>query len=189
LRLLFLGRLVDWKAVDLLLESANIAALEVCLKLTVVGDGSIRPELEAQAKRLGLDQCVEFLGWQTQQQCARLIREQDVLVLPSLFECGGAVVLEAMAVGLPVISTNWGGPADYLDESCGILVEPSSRDGLIKGFAAAIVRLAMDTELRARLGANGRQRVVERFDWQKKIDRIVEIYQEAIATWPRSKAS
>jgi glycosyltransferase involved in cell wall biosynthesis len=54
--------------------------------------------------------------------------------LPSLFECGGAVVLEAMARGCQFVATAWGGPLDYLGDSCGILVQPNSREALIVGF-------------------------------------------------------
>jgi glycosyltransferase involved in cell wall biosynthesis len=99
--------------------------------------------------------------------------------LPSLFECGGAVVLEAMAMGLPVIATDWGGPADYLDESCGILVKPSSREALVDGFASAMQRLAQSPELRARLGDAGYKRAREHFDWEHKINQILKIYELA----------
>ena len=75
---------------------------------------------EEQTRRLGLDDRVHFAGTQPQTECAARLRALDALVLPSLYECGGAVVLEAMASGLPVIATAWGGPLDYLDESCGV---------------------------------------------------------------------
>lgn len=90
------------------------------------------------------------------------------------------MVLEAMACGLPTVATAWGGPADYLDEDCGILVEPSSREALVQGFADAIERLANSREERRRLGENGRRRVIEEYDWEKKVDRMLEIYADAM---------
>ena len=99
-----------------------------------------------------------------------------MLVLPSLYECGGAVVLEAMAVGLPVIASNWGGPADYLDADCGILVSPKSRAQFVDDLGAAMLKLAGDAELRMKMGRAGRRRVEECFDWERKVDRILEIY-------------
>ncbi len=84
----------------------------------------------------------------------------DALVLPSLYECGGAVVLEAMAMGLPVVATKWGGPADYLDESTGILIEPTGRESFINELAEAMIRLAQSPELRAQLGQAARTRAV-----------------------------
>jgi glycosyltransferase involved in cell wall biosynthesis len=98
-------------------------------------------------------------------------------VLPSLFECGGAVVLEAMAMELPVIATAWGGPTDYLDENCGVLIAPHSRETLVDGFADAMRRLARSPELRNRMGLAGGRRARELFDWEKKIDQILQIYQ------------
>ena len=85
------------------------------------------------AKHLGLETTVKFSGFLSQPDCARRLQAADVFVLPSLFECGGAVVLEAMAVGLPVIATAWGGPLDYLDNngvssSSRRLEKPSSKD-------------------------------------------------------------
>lgn len=175
-RFLFSGRLADWKAVDLLVEAFADSSRRAPMTLEIVGDGAMRPSLEAQVRRLGLDGLVHFAGWLDQAECARRLRSADVLVLPSLHECGGAVVLEAMATGLPVIATAWGGPKDYLDESCGILVEPESRERLLRGLAEAMTRLALDPALRERLGRAGRARVVEQFDWERKIDRILEIY-------------
>ena len=121
----FVGRLVDWKAVDLLL----LAFAKVCARhparFTVYGDGPMRAAWEDQSRRLGLAHIVQFAGWLSQRECSAALNGADVLVLPSLYECGGAVVLEAMACGLPVVATNWGGPADYIDPACGILVDPT----------------------------------------------------------------
>lgn len=176
-RFAFMGRLVDWKAVDLLLEAVSLSVREVDLELDVLGDGSERARLEGRTRALGLSERVTFRGFLPQRECAAALGASDALVLPSLYECGGAVVLEAMAMGLPVIATRWGGPADYLDSETGILVEPSSREGFVHGLAAAMVRLARSPEERQRLGAAARGRVEERYDWEKKIDRIIEIYR------------
>jgi glycosyltransferase involved in cell wall biosynthesis len=97
-----------------------------------------------------------------------------------LFESGGAVILEAMATGLPVIATKWGGPMDYLDESCGILVSPQSREEFIHDLSVAMVQLAQSPTLREKLGRTGQHRVLDSFDWQKKIDAILKIYIDTL---------
>ena len=176
----FLGRLVDWKGVDMLLDAAAKARLRCEFDLHVIGDGAMRLALEAQSLSLKLGDRVVFHGFVPQKDCPRLLANCDGLILPSLYECGGAVVLEAMAMGMPVIATKWGGPADYLDESTGILVDPTGRESFVNGLADAIVHLATSPKLRQELGFRGRARVIADFDWERKIDRILEVYAEAI---------
>ncbi|WP_406696204.1 glycosyltransferase family 4 protein [Singulisphaera sp. Ch08] len=180
-KFIFLGRLVDWKAIDLLLEAFARVNTDVRPRLEILGDGTLRETLEAQTDRLRLSDRVVFSGWQPQVECARRLRDADVLVLPSLYECGGAVVLEAMACGIPVVSTAWGGPIDYLDETCGILVPPDSPDAVISGLAEAMTRLSSDSGLRKRLGRAGRGRVERAFDWEHKVDLILDVYRRVAA--------
>ncbi len=180
-RFAYLGRLVDWKAVNLLLEAFQRVVKQTPAALEIIGDGEERPALESQARALDLpDDCaVRFTGWLSQQACAARLAHADVLVLPSLLECGGAVVLEAMAIGLPVIATRWGGPVDYLDDSCGILVEPSSREDFIDGLARSMVHLARSPETRRKMGQAGQEKVRTHFDWEIKGRCMLKIYQES----------
>jgi glycosyltransferase involved in cell wall biosynthesis len=104
----------------------------------------------------------------------------DVYVMPSLRECGGLALLEAMGCGLPIIATNWMGPAEYLDRDCAILVVPSSERDFVEGFRNAMTRLAGDGELRKKLGTNAQLKVrAGLYDWEKKADRVLEILHEA----------
>jgi len=178
IRFIFVGRLIDWKALDVVLEAMRRLHGHFPCSLEIVGDGPMRESWQALADQMGLSSVVSFAGWLPQQACALRMQQADALLLPSLFECGGAVVLEAMAMGLPVIATAWGGPADYLDESCGMLVEPSSRESLIDGFAKAMSTLATSSELRLRLGRSGYARA-RHFDWERKVDQILKIYKLA----------
>jgi len=180
IRLIFVGRLVDWKALDIVFEAMARIRSRFPISLEVVGDGPMREQWQASAQELGLGSAVEFTGWLSQQACANRMQQSDVLVLPSLFECGGSVVIEAMAMGLPVIATRWGGPTDYLDDSCGVLVTPSSREALVAGFAEAMARLAMSAELREQMGQSGKARAKANFDWNRKVDQILEVYQAAM---------
>lgn len=179
-RFVFMGRLVELKAVDVLLE-AFARMRDSSARLEIIGEGPQRADLMRQSQRLGLADRVSFAGWQTQAACAARLAAADALLLPSLHECGGAVVLEAMAMARPVVATDWGGPADYLDPECGILVPPASREALTAGFAAAMDRLAADPELRARLGRAGRAKVERSYSWAGKIDIMLDLYREVAA--------
>lgn len=183
-RFLFLGRLVDWKGVDLLLEAFRRAvdgAGDREIRLEILGDGQERAALEARAHRLGLGDRVHFAGWVRNEETPAWMARAHVFVLPSLRECGGIVLLEAMAMGLPVIATRWGGPEIHVDDATGIRVEPSSREGFIAGLAEAMLRLARSPGLRAEMGAAGRERVRSGwYTWDRKVDRILEIYEETL---------
>jgi glycosyltransferase involved in cell wall biosynthesis len=178
-RFIFVGRLIDWKALDVVLEAIGRLQDHLAVSLDIVGEGPMRERWQATVEEMGLGSIVNFAGWLSQPACAERMRQADVFVLPSLFECGGAVVLEAMAMGLPVIATEWGGPSDYVDESCGILIKPSSRSALVAGFADAMAKLAVSTELRTRLGNAGYARAHEDFGWDRKVDQILKIYETA----------
>jgi glycosyltransferase involved in cell wall biosynthesis len=188
-RFVFMGRLVDWKAVDLLLLAFKRASAQTAMTLSIIGSGDERVNLEQMAHGLDIlhersDQPgkVCFLGWMSQADCARQLARCDALVLPSMAECGGAVVLEAMAMEVPVIATAWGGPLDYLDSSCGILVEPSSKEPFVEDLALALIRLATHPNDRRAMGQAGRLRVIRDFDWEAKVDRMLGLYETAAAS-------
>ena len=185
----FMGRLVDWKAVDLLLRAFSKASQRAAIQLWILGEGAERERLEALASELGIaDRDVDapgnvrFAGWLSQSACAECLEHADCLVLPSLLECGGAVVLEAMSMGRPVIATAWGGPLDYLDSTCGVLVQPDSAEAIVDGLAAAMVDVAQSDAARQRMGESGRARVRSQFDWELKVDRMLAVYREVRTT-------
>jgi glycosyltransferase involved in cell wall biosynthesis len=178
-RFAFVGRLIDWKGVDMLLEAIAKCAEHSDVALDVYGEGAVRPELEELASRLGIDDRVTFHGFVAQDVLPDRLVTNDALILPSLRECGGAVVLEAMALGKPVIATKWGGPEDYIDDSCGILIEPRDREYMVGALSEAMTRLAESPELCKRLGKNGLKKVREGYDWERKVDRMLELYTQA----------
>jgi glycosyltransferase involved in cell wall biosynthesis len=180
-RFLFVGRLVDWKAVDILLEAFALARERVSALLEIVGDGPERASLAEQAVRLGLGADISFLGWLRPEDCARRMHSCDVFVSPSLQESGGIAVLEAMACGRPVIASAWGGHLASVDETAGILVDVSSRAALVQGLADAIVALAGDAERRSRLGAAGQRLVEARYDWDVIVDQTLRVYGSVYA--------
>ena len=184
----FMGRLIDWKAVDLLLHAFAAARGKAPMCLWILGDGDERANLESLAMRLGVavgepnvPGAIYFAGWLPQSACVERLALADALVLPSLLECGGAVVLEAMSLGKPVIATAWGGPLDYLDRTCGILIEPTSAEAIIDGLAAAMIELAGSASKRRAMGQSGLCRVRREFDWLLKGERMLGVYGDAIA--------
>lgn len=175
-RFVYLGRIEDFKGLRYLMLAFARACKEAPMRLEIIGDGGDRPHIEAMRAELELGDRVRLVGWLVQEVAAARLGISDVLVMPSLRDCGGAVILEAMACGLAVIATAWGGPLDYVDETSGILVPPHDVETFVSGLADAMVRLAKDPELRRRLGEAGRQRVHTEFDWERKVDHMLSVY-------------
>ncbi|WP_372400572.1 glycosyltransferase family 4 protein (plasmid) [Azospirillum sp. HJ39] len=165
LSLLFVGRVVRQKGLDVLFDAlASLPpALLAGVTLRIVGDGPARPELEAQAQRLCLSECIRFLGWLGRDELPAAYRSADAFVFPSRDEGMPNVVLEAMAAGLPVVATRIAGNRDLVvDGETGLMLEPDD----VPALASAIARLAGDAPLCRRLGEGGRRRVVEHFSWR-----------------------
>ncbi|HET6372842.1 MAG TPA: glycosyltransferase [Candidatus Polarisedimenticolia bacterium] len=174
---LFVGRLVYYKGIDTLLR----ALVQVPdAKLAIVGDGPMRGPLEELARGLGVASRVVFLGRVSHLEKVAWYLAADFLVLPATHrsEAFGLVQVEAMACGLPVISTNIdsGVPFVNRDQETGIIVEPSDPDGL----AAAMSRLLDDAALRARYGAAGRARVERLFCRDVMLRDSVLLYEEVL---------
>ncbi len=181
---LFVGRLVPYKGVDVLLRAMQHTSAAA----VIVGDGPLRGELEAQAAGLGMSNRVFFLGTLTDDEVACWYRTCDLLVLPSRTpaEAFGLVQLEAMARGKPVVSTRVASGVPWVnqDGTTGFTVPPDDAGAL----GAAIARLLNDDALRVRMGAAARQRFVEQFTHQRMVERTAGIYADAATAPPREAA-
>lgn len=179
IHVLYVGRLIDLKMVDIAIEA--VARCTGNIELTVIGDGPLRKSLESYAQTHGLGK-VKLLGAVPHDQVNQYYDNADIFVLPSVRECGGAVVLEAMSRGIPVIAVNWGGPADYVTAETGFLIEPKSREYLVDKFVETISLLASQPELRYQIGQAAIARIKQHFLWDKKVEKMIEIYQQIIQT-------
>jgi glycosyltransferase involved in cell wall biosynthesis len=182
INLIFVGRLVPYKCADIVIEAIGRLdeATRSKVSLSIVGDGSERQKLEAIAETLHLGNTVNFLGWVEHEKTLEYYRQSDIFCFPSIREFGGAVVLEAMACGLPCIVANNGGIGEYVTDQTGFRIEPISREFLTQAFADKLKILVEDAALRAEMSANAIARAQE-FEWSEKAKKIVEIYHQLIA--------
>ena len=134
-RILMVARLDPAKGVSYLLEALSLLkTVRTDFFLDIVGDGKIRKELEATAEALELNDFVKFHGMKPKPQVVEYMSQCDFLVLPSLFETFGCVIIEAMACGRPVVATNIGGPDEIVTDRTGILVPPANAEALRNGI-------------------------------------------------------
>ena len=167
-RIVCVGRLSPEKGHHGLLRAlAELRGEVPPLRVTFVGDGPMRADLEARARDLGLSDCVEFVGARSEEGVMQILADADLFALASLMEGLPVVLMEAMALGIPVVAPRVAGiPELVADEREGLLFQPSDWDAL----KAQLRRLLTDAGLRARLGAAGRVRVAQEF----AIERAVE---------------
>ncbi|MBF2084380.1 glycosyltransferase family 4 protein [Thermoleptolyngbya sp. C42_A2020_037] len=182
INLLFVGRLVPYKGADILLEAlAEIKPLALSkTRLTIVGDGAEREYLEALTRQLDLQDIVEFAGWVPHSETHRYYSQADLFCFPSIREFGGAVVLEAMAAGLPCIVADNGGIAEYMTPNTGFTIPLHSREYLVSTLAEKIQLLVEDEALRSHL-SQGAIAHARQFEWEHKAEQIVALYHEVLA--------
>ncbi|TAL02805.1 MAG: glycosyltransferase family 1 protein [Rhodospirillaceae bacterium] len=162
LRLVFAGRLVHAKGLDVLIKALAKLPLDIQWRLILAGDGPEWTSLAALAGRLNIADRVQVRGWVDRAELPDLLRDADVFVLPSRVDGTPSALLEAMAAGLPVIGTQVPGTAEaVVDGTTGLLAAPEDVDGLTR----AIVALAGDPARRAAMGQAGRTRAEVRFGW------------------------
>jgi glycosyltransferase involved in cell wall biosynthesis len=150
-------------------------------QLVLIGDGELLEATKTQVARHGLEDRVRFHGRLPLEEALDIMKTCDVYMATGLRECGGLALLESMALGTPIIACNWAGPGEYVDETCGVLVDPSSREDYVDGLAAAMIELARDPERIQKLGAGAAARVqTQCFGWDAKIDRALEIIRETV---------
>jgi len=160
-RLVCVGRFAEQKGLPVLIEAAGrLRADGVEFDLTLVGDGPLRGEIEALVQRHRLEDCVHLVGWKTNAEVRELVSSSRALVLPSFAEGLPVVIMEALALGRPVISTWVAGIPELVEPwVCGWLVPPGSAEAL-----ATAIRELLDTPLDEleRMGKRGAERVAER---------------------------
>lgn len=173
----WLGRMTEIKCVDVLIEAAALAyAAGADLDLVLVGDGPLRPALEAHAMAVGLADRVHFLGFH--EDVAPIYAAVDAVALTSANEGTPVTVIESLAAGKPVVATAVGGVPDVVREGeTGFLVPVGNTAALADRF----VRLATDRALGAALGARGAE-VLSRYAVPRLLDDVDELYRSLLGT-------
>jgi glycosyltransferase involved in cell wall biosynthesis len=184
-RLLYVGRFDPIKGLPLALEALRIL-LEICpaATLELVGEGPERLRLEALAARLGITDRLIWTPWSPRSEIFARMRRSDVFLFPSLRDGGGAVVVEAMASGLPVVCLDLAGPGLHIRDGWGFKVPSGRPDVVAAGLAGALGRFLCDPGLRVRSGHAAKERAVSFYEWGRLGETLHGIYRDALAGKP-----
>lgn len=178
-KLVFVGRLVPYKGADMLLEAVAELVREKRVTVTIIGDGPEKPKLEAIIEKEQLADGVTLAGWVEHAELQHTLAEHDVFAFPSIREFGGAVVLEAMAVGLVPVVVDYGGPGELVTPGTGLRVTIGPREKLVADFRQAIEQLADQPASLEPMSRAARQRVEQQFTWDAKAQQVAAVYDHA----------
>lgn len=170
------SRLEPVKGPLFLVDAAKIV-ITACpeVKFLVVGEGSLRKKMEEQCREFKLAGSFIFTGWQ--EDVEKLLGVLDILVLPSLNEAVGRIILEAATYGVPAIATRVGGvPEIVRDQETGLLVPPQDAGSI----ARALLELLTDPEKRERLGRAAKEKVTTKFSATDMVRSINNLYLELV---------
>jgi glycosyltransferase involved in cell wall biosynthesis len=174
---LFVGMLVFLKGVHVLIQAMKLVIRRIPdAKLLIIGRGAYKAQLEKLISELGLEGKAEFLDHVPQEVLRDYMRSCQVLVLPSLSEGLGRVLIEAMACGKPVIGTNTGGiPSLIHDGGNGFLIPPNDPEAL----AGKLIYLLSSEDEAVRMGARGREFVAQTFSTEKYVGGYARVLDES----------
>lgn len=175
--ILFVGKMDEhhqYKGVDILIKAAKVVPPE--LSFILVGDGNKKKDYELLAIKEGVERRLNFVGEPDQDSLRKYYRASDFLVLPSTLESFGYVLFEAMAMGIPVITTSAVGSARLIKKRrAGLVIAPNNPVVLAK----AIKRLISNPSLYKELQQNGRK-LAEEFRTRRAIEGVLKVYREAV---------
>jgi|GEM_PF-2297073 len=185
IRIVFSGRLASVKGVELLVEAVRIAleryhGLNNRLQVDIFGDGPKRSKVESKLSDYGLREVVHLHGAVPKMQVIEALCKADIYCLPTIREPGGNAILEAMASGLPIITSDYGGPKFSVTDDCGIKIPVDNFDDYVSKLADAIAKLASDESLRKKMGESARKRVRETFSLDALKANITNIYSSLL---------
>lgn len=180
--ILFAGRLEGRKGTTLLIRAfAQAVTSTPQIELRIVGDGPERKSLENEAQKLNIQKKVIFVGSVSHSEMNHEFQQADIFAFPSLRDTSGAVVLEAMAMRLPVVCFDHQGAALMVTKNSGIKVAIDGISQSIDALSTAILSLARDPKVRETCGSSGRTHAGEQHDWDPRVLRFNSYYRDLIS--------
>jgi starch synthase len=177
LRIAFIGRIVPYKGADILIEAVAPLIRAGKAVVDVIGDGPEMISLRRRVAEAQIGEGVALHGWVDHREIANRLASSQVFAFPSIREAGGAVVLEAMALGMTPVVIDNGGPRELVSEKTGYRVPLGTRASVVTAFRKTLTMLAASPESVRAIGLRARDRVFRLFTWDVKARQIVQVYR------------
>jgi len=178
IRLITTGRLLPNKNVLTVVRSLKYIPTKYQLELIIVGSGYQKSIIEKEIRETGRKDDVRIIDEMPRLGVLKLLEESDIFLFPSLREGGSWSLMEAMAIGLPVVCLNYAGMAITTDDLCAIRLSVTNPEQMPKDMAVAVTKLIEDDKLRKRMGEAGRKRIKEVFNWEAKGEFMEQLLKD-----------
>ena len=177
LRAAFVGRLVPYKGPDILIEAVTPLAKRGDLRLDLYGDGPLSDMLQRLIDEHQVGHAIKLHGNVEHTQLQSALRESQMLLFPSFREFGGAVVLEAMALGVVPMVIDYGGPAELVTTQSGYLLPMADRQTMVTQIRSNVERVIENPSQLTSRSAAAMARVDRCFTWQAKARQTMQVYR------------
>ncbi len=166
----------DHNGIDCLIDAAKIVITDykkdICFY--IVGDGSLRKEMEKKAKNLKIENKIKFLGFVKHENVIKYYNKLSIFIAVSKRESFGVSILEAASCAIPSITSGVGGLTEVnVNNETGLIINPDDP----RKLASSIVKLYNNKDLRLKLGKNARKRVEKKFNWEKNVNEMIKLYK------------
>jgi|GEM_PF-1163713 len=178
-KMLFAGNCAPTRAMPLVFE-ALASGLSIDWSLRVVGTGTALEFWKQEVARLNISNKVEFTGAVPRQRLQEYYQDTSVLVFPALRDSGGSALLEAMTLGIPILTLDWAGPGEMVNTESAVMVTPTTPEQSVQSIREGLIHLATHPREAECLGQAARKRALENFTWQSKGDKIRSVYRDLV---------
>jgi glycosyltransferase involved in cell wall biosynthesis len=175
------GKLIKIKGFDLALEAFKIFSDKFLnVNFEIIGDGPELKKLQKDILKYNIEDKVKIKKWMRREDLMKEINDSDVFLFLSLRDGGGAVVVEAMAMGKPVVCFDAGGPGFHIDEKTGFKIKLTTPSESVKNVADTLEKIYRDKDLKNRLGINAKEKAERLYLWDNIGEELLKIYTKIL---------
>lgn len=176
LRIIWVGRLLPRKGLNLSLHALSFLPKDFPYKLTIVGGGQNNASIDGWIEEYGLDKSkIQVLGQIPFSEVANQYRKADIMLFCSLRDTSGTQIMEAMAYSLPLITLNISGARNLIPKTCAIKITPTTTENTVRDIAKAIEKMYYDIEFRKECGINAHKHAMNS-TWDRRIEVLTSSY-------------